>query len=497
MPTTRHGSIRRLLRHNRTSVVRDVPFTVQLHDTQDNETQPLVLAIDPGHTIGAAVIRHDGIPLFFGEFETRSDEIPDLMQQRAASRRMRRQHRRDKCKRRAKHAETTFGGAREFRLQGTNDNGDPFGSLLCKAIKPKLARINNRKRDDKWLTPTAKHLLYSHIRVIDYLCGLLPISRIVLEYAQFDLQKIENPDIRGEEYQQGRMLGYKNVEQYVLERDRHLCQLCRKHTQKHLHVHHVIWRRHGGADTPENLVTLCHECHELVHVNPSTNQRLQEKFKGMKKRFVHTTLLNTILPFLYRWLQFSDIPVSRTYGYITKYYRKEWNIDKSHALDAYVMAVRKANAEPNGYKETQVYHFMQFRRHKRGLVSRVEDRKYYVEQNGKRVCVAKNRGQGRTGQTDKPSLGQYHEEYGESAVAALTVGTRGKGKKAMMDKTVSWNPGDVVRYHGQRKVLKGTRNKGRELGFVGEKNYVKAKECRLLYKNPGIVCIGKQQLTKE
>lgn len=491
MPTTRHGYIRRLIRDKQALVVRDLPFTVTLYDNQvpHPETQPLILAIDPGRTIGAAVVTSDGTPIFLGEFKIRSDKIPDLMKKRAQSRRSRRQHRRDKRKRRAKQAGTTFDEERKFHLQGRNSDGGPFNPLTCKDIKPKIARFNNRERSDKWLTPTARHLLQSHIQVIDYICKLLPISHIILEYAQFDIQKINNPEIQGEEYQQGRMLGTLNVKQFVLERDRHLCQRCRKKSQKKLHVHHVIWVEHGGADTPENLVTLCLECHDLVHHNPATNQKLQEKFKGMKKRYIHTTLLNTILPFLYRYLQFSEISVSKTYGYITKYFRKEWKIDKSHVLDAYVMAVKKAGVEPKDYKNVSIFKFMQFRRHKRNLVSRTEDRKYYATQNGKLVCVAKNRGPGRTGQNDKPSLEQYRNEHSEYTISVLAVGSRGKGKKAMIDKTVTWNPGDVVRYHGQRKVLKGTRSKGKELGFVGEKDYVKTKECQLLYKNTGLVCI--------
>jgi len=45
---------------------------------------------------------------------------------------------------------------------------------------------------------------------------LLPISRTTIEVAQFDLQKIKNPEISGEEYQ----LGFWNVREYVLARDR-------------------------------------------------------------------------------------------------------------------------------------------------------------------------------------------------------------------------------------------------------------------------------------
>lgn len=67
----------------------------------------------------------------------------------------------------------------------------------------------------------------AHIRVIDNVCSILPISRIVIEVAQFDTQKINNPNISGKEYQEGNKLGFWNVREYVLARDGHKCQYCK------------------------------------------------------------------------------------------------------------------------------------------------------------------------------------------------------------------------------------------------------------------------------
>lgn len=41
------------------------------------------------------------------------------------------------------------------------------------------------------------------------------------------------------------------------------CQICGR-TQG-LHNHHIIYRSHGGGDDPNNLITLCFECHDKVH----------------------------------------------------------------------------------------------------------------------------------------------------------------------------------------------------------------------------------------
>lgn len=54
------------------------------------------------------------------------------------------------------------------------------------------------------------------------------------------------------------------VRRVVFERDDHQCQCCGAHTQLELH-HWRDFRSLGGGDTEDNLVTLCHTCHEKVH----------------------------------------------------------------------------------------------------------------------------------------------------------------------------------------------------------------------------------------
>ena len=79
------------------------------------------------------------------------------------------------------------------------------------------------------------------------------------------MQKIKNPDIQGEEYQQGKQLGFWNVREYVLWRDGHACQHCHGKSKDHvLNVHHLESRKTGG-DAPNNLITLCETCHKAFH----------------------------------------------------------------------------------------------------------------------------------------------------------------------------------------------------------------------------------------
>jgi hypothetical protein len=50
---------------------------------------------------------------------------------------------------------------------------------------------------------TEKKEVYSAIKLIEKVKQLLPITKIVIEVAAFDIQKIKNPEISGTEYQNG------------------------------------------------------------------------------------------------------------------------------------------------------------------------------------------------------------------------------------------------------------------------------------------------------
>lgn len=59
---------------------------------------------------------------------------------------------------------------------------------------------------------------------------------------------------------------------FIVKRDNNQCQMCGNFvTLKTAHVHHIwhysrkLWPKHGGPSTILNLITLCKECHSLVH----------------------------------------------------------------------------------------------------------------------------------------------------------------------------------------------------------------------------------------
>ena len=58
-------------------------------------------------------------------------------------------------------------------------------------------------------------------------------------------------------------LSYESLRQQILRRDSWRCQSCG--TMSNLEVHHRQFRTHSGADSEENLITLCATCHARVH----------------------------------------------------------------------------------------------------------------------------------------------------------------------------------------------------------------------------------------
>jgi len=58
-------------------------------------------------------------------------------------------------------------------------------------------------------------------------------------------------------------VSYESLRQQILRRDGWRCQSCG--AMSNLEVHHREFRSHSGADSEENLITLCTACHARVH----------------------------------------------------------------------------------------------------------------------------------------------------------------------------------------------------------------------------------------
>lgn len=298
MPTTRHGKVRRLLKDNKAVVVNTCPFTIKLTYKTSDYKQEIVLGVDAGTKHVGLSATTKSKELYSGEVILRNDVV-ELLSTRRESRRARRNR-----------------------------------------LRYRKPRFENRVKSKRlgWVAPSVRHKVDAHIRVIDNICSTLPISRIIVEIAQFDTQKIKNPDISGNEYQEGDQLGFWNVREYVLARDGHKCQHCKgKSKDPILNVHHIESRKTGG-DSPSNLITLCETCHKEYHKG---NIDLKVK-RGKSLR--DAAVMGIMKWKLYEELKSRYDNVSMTFGYITKYNRIKYGIEKSHTSDAFVIS-RNFNAK--------------------------------------------------------------------------------------------------------------------------------------------------------
>lgn len=289
MPTARHGKVRRLLKEGKARVVKRCPFTIQLLYESTTYTQDLTLGVDAGSKHIGLSVTSEAKEYYAGEVEIRND-IVELI---STKRELRRSRRNRKTRYRKK-------------------------------------RFDNRRRHKGWLAPSVQNKVDSHIRVVERLHKILPIKRIIVETASFDMQKIKNPDISGAEYQQGEQLGFWNVREYVLFRDEHRCQCCfGKSGDPILNVHHIESRKVGG-DAPNNLVTLCETCHTDYHKG---KVQLPETIKrGLSLK--DATFMGIMRWAFYNQLKEQYPNVSMTYGYLTKNTRIESGLEKAHYVDA-------------------------------------------------------------------------------------------------------------------------------------------------------------------
>jgi 5-methylcytosine-specific restriction endonuclease McrA len=58
---------------------------------------------------------------------------------------------------------------------------------------------------------------------------------------------------------------FSRVRRDVLARDGHRCQRCGRYMPSGMHVHHIHQRQYGGSNSPANLISLCPDCHHIVH----------------------------------------------------------------------------------------------------------------------------------------------------------------------------------------------------------------------------------------
>lgn len=486
MPTHHYGRVKRMLKAGKARIVSVKPFVIRLtYQIVNPGLDTVTLGIDPGRTnIGLSLIDSKGRNLGSYLVETDNRDIPHHMSKKKKHRQASRRGERKRRQRRAVAHDNTLKITDLYRiLPGCKK------AIKCKGIRNTEARFNNRKRPEECLTPTARHLLNTHLRVIELMMQYYPIANVAIEINRFDFAKMENPGIRNWEYQKGRLFGFKDRNDAVFHDQDGKCLLCGKCPIEH--YHHIV-PRGRGSESIDNIAGLCTRCHSLVHTNRNMRAKLQSKKHSMLKKYHALSVINQIMPSLLKELS-SRYPTYTTTGWQTQKmrafyeYPKKEPDDGTHYIDSWLIAVDAMGITPTVIPSFEhVGTIMQFRRHDRARIHYQHERSYYL--NGTKVCENRHK---RTGQTDArkgkktyPSLAEYRASH-PCDVAKLTVKKSIRGYNDLSRVM----PGALVRWHGKLLTVSGKHNARYQFVETDICKEASASKCTIVIRNKGFAFI--------
>lgn len=303
---------RLLLQRGRAVVVRLAPFTIRLKDRVGGETQPLRIKLDPGSkTTGIALVREDeqidpdtgevhrqAHVLWLAELQHRGHQISEALTARSAMRRRRR----------------------------------------TANLRHRAPRFDNRRRQDGWLAPSLQHRVDTTMAWVQRLCRWAPITAISQELVRFDMQRMQNPEISGVEYQQGTLAGFE-LKEYLLAKWNRRCAYCgAEHVP--LEVDHIHPRSKGGSDRVSNLTLACAPCNQSKGALP-VEEFLAKKPEALKHILAQAkaplkdaAAVNATRWALFNALNATGLPIETGSGGLTKFNRSRLSVPKTHALDA-------------------------------------------------------------------------------------------------------------------------------------------------------------------
>jgi 5-methylcytosine-specific restriction endonuclease McrA len=305
------GRARLLLKEGKAAVYRRYPFTLILKRKVEQPTPaPLRLKIDPGaRTTGLALVNEAaGEVVWAAELTHRGEAIQQALTKRRGVRRGRRQ--------------------RQTRYRAP--------------------RFANRRRRTDWLPPSLLSRVETILTWVQRLRRVAPVMALSQEVVRFDLQKLEQPDITGVQYQQGTLLGYE-VREYLLEKWDRTCAYCGA-TGFPLQVEHIVPRARGGTDRVSNLCLACEPCNIRKGTQAISDfladqpERLNRVLQEVKAPLKDATAVNATRWELFRRLLATGLPVETGSGGCTKYNRSVQGLPKTHWIDA--ACVGTSNPQP-------------------------------------------------------------------------------------------------------------------------------------------------------
>jgi 5-methylcytosine-specific restriction endonuclease McrA len=294
---------RQFLERGRARVHRVVPFTIRLVDryAENSAFQPVRVKIDPGSkTTGIAVVREEESKqhvLSLINLTHRGHQISEALTARSNMRRRRR------------------------------------GNLRYRA-----PRFSNRTKPKKWLAPSLRHRIETTMSWMHRIARWISVSAISQELVRFDMQKQENPEISGTEYQQGELAGYE-VREYLLEKWGRKCAYCgAEHVP--LQIEHIHPKSKGGSNRISNLTLACQACNQKKGAMPIEQflakkpEVLKRILSQAKRPMKDAAAVNSTRWALGDALSVFGLEIEKSSGGRTKFNRTRMNIPKDHALDA-------------------------------------------------------------------------------------------------------------------------------------------------------------------
>jgi 5-methylcytosine-specific restriction endonuclease McrA len=295
------GRARLLLTTGKAAVFKRYPFTIIFKsELQAPKPEPLRLKIDPGSKTTGLAIVHDesGQVIFAAELTHRGQAIKQALAARSGVRRSRRQ----------------------------------------RHTRYRKLRFKNRRRPDGWLAPSIESRVRNVVTWVKRLMRLCPITELSLELVKFDMQAMENPEIRGVEYQQGTLAGYE-LREYLLEKWNRRCAYCGA-TAVPLQVEHIQSRAKGGSNRVSNLCLACEACNrrkgsqDIGTFLAQAPEVLARVLAQAKASFADAAAINTTRWVLYHRLRGLGLPIECGTGGCTKFNRVSRGLEKAHWLDA-------------------------------------------------------------------------------------------------------------------------------------------------------------------
>lgn len=280
---------RKLLKAGQAVVYRRYPFTLILkYAVEQPQVQPLELKVDPGSkTTGLSIVAQFAqgwVVLWAANLHHRGKVVKQSLDKRRAVRRSRR------------HRHTRY----------------------------RQSRFNNRTRPKGWLAPSLKSRADNVFNWARKLTALAPISRIEVETVRFDTQLMQNPEVKGIEYQQGELFGYE-VREYLLEKWGRRCAYCGA-ADKPLEVEHLVPRSRGGSNRVSNLTLACKPCNQTKG-NQTAEALARQPLKD-------AAAVNSVRYIIGTWLKELGLVVGFWSGGRTKHNRVKQAYEKDHWIDA-------------------------------------------------------------------------------------------------------------------------------------------------------------------